>query len=107
MPTDRINRTPPNRSGASFILSGGADGDIRLWGAGNISKFTKASENRVTVDDEEELGRYECKRRLAGHYRSATCVSYGRLELVSGHEDGEGQVSRQYSHCRAAGGRCR
>ncbi|CAM9114367.1 unnamed protein product [Scytosiphon promiscuus] len=74
--------------GASFILSGGADGDIRLWGAGNSSKFTKASENRANVDDEEELGRYECKRRLAGHYRSATCVSYGRLELVSGHEDG-------------------
>lgn len=41
------------------------------------------------MDDENELGRYESKRRLAGHYRSATCVSYGRLELVSGHEDGE------------------
>lgn len=41
------------------------------------------------MDDEDELGRYESKRRLAGHYRSATCVSYGRLELVSGHEDGE------------------
>ncbi|CAN0308989.1 unnamed protein product, partial [Ectocarpus sp. 12 AP-2014] len=42
----------------------------------------------ATVDNEDELERYECKRRLAGHYRSATCVSYGRLELVSGHEDG-------------------
>eukprot|EP00903_Cladosiphon_okamuranus_P006314 g6190.t1 len=75
-------------SGASFILSGGADGDIRLWGAAKVSKFSKASANRATVDDEDELGRYESKRRLAGHYRSATCVSYGRLELVSGHEDG-------------------
>ncbi|CAN0079350.1 unnamed protein product [Ectocarpus sp. 12 AP-2014] len=75
-------------TGASFILSGGADGDIRLWGAGNVSRFLKARTNNATVDNEDELERYECKRRLAGHYRSATCVSYGRLELVSGHEDG-------------------
>ncbi|CAM9108876.1 unnamed protein product [Ectocarpus sp. 6 AP-2014] len=75
-------------TGASFILSGGADGDIRLWGAGNVSRFSKARTNNATVDNEDELERYECKRRLAGHYRSATCVSYGRLELVSGHEDG-------------------
>lgn len=44
------------------------------------------------MDDEDELGRYESKRRLTGHYRSATCVSYGRLELVSGHEDGERDI---------------
>lgn len=40
-------------------------------------------------DSHGDMARYECKRRLAGHHRSATCVSYGRLELVSGHEDGE------------------
>lgn len=48
------------------------------------------------MDDEDELGRYECKRRLAGHYRSATCVSYGRLELVSGHEDGKKRKPKSF-----------
>lgn len=77
-----------NPQGASFILSGGADGDIRLWGAGKISKSGKASATQGG-DGDTEVGRYQCKRRLSGHYRSATCVFYGRLELVSGHEDGE------------------
>lgn len=77
-------------SGASFILSGGADGDIRLWGAREPPKGTKALPvGKGGGDGLGELGRYECKRRLSGYYRSATCVSYGRLELVSGHEDGE------------------
>jgi len=89
---NKRRKSSRQQSGASFILSGAADGDIRLWGAAKLSKFTrKASADRTTVDDEDELGRYECKRRLAGHYRSATCVSFGRLELVSGHEDGEEQ----------------
>ncbi|CAM9770934.1 unnamed protein product, partial [Laminaria digitata] len=77
-------------AGASFILSGGADGDIRLWGVARVSKFAKAGNTRdnSNKDDDSEVGRFECQRRLTGHQRSATCVSYGRLELVSGHEDG-------------------
>ena len=76
--------------GVSFILSGGADGDIRLWGVAKVSKFATAGNTRDSnKDDDSEVGRFECKRRLTGHHRSATCVSYGRLELVSGHEDGE------------------
>ena len=79
-------------TGASFILSGGADGDIRLWGVVKVSKFAKAGNaggNNNSNDDDSDVGRFECKRRLTGHHRSATCVAYGRLELVSGHKDGE------------------
>ncbi|CAM9423819.1 unnamed protein product, partial [Discosporangium mesarthrocarpum] len=60
---------------ASFLISGGADGDVRVWGPGRDK----------TVED---FGGYVCQRRLASHQHPATCVSYGRLELVSGHEDG-------------------
>ncbi|CAM9393000.1 unnamed protein product [Choristocarpus tenellus] len=61
--------------GLSFLLSGGADGDVRVWGPRKGRGI-------------EEFGSYVCLRRLASNQHTATCVCYGRLELVSGHEDG-------------------
>lgn len=78
--------------GASFILSGCADGDIRLWGAAETTKVPGSSGALAGVTEgngsDDKLKRYECKRRLSGHGYSVTCVSYGRLEVVSGHDDG-------------------
>lgn len=97
----RVRRSPiilssdkclnPRTKGTSFILSGGADGDVRFWSATKVSQLSNApiSWGSGNPDAEEEAGRYECQRRLTGHYRSTTCVSYGRLEVVSGHEDGK------------------
>ncbi|CAM9361466.1 unnamed protein product [Ascophyllum nodosum] len=78
-------------SGPSFILSGGADGEVCVWGPMEVSSFGRAEGDRHLDRDEEVVGRYKCKQRLTGHHRSAVCVSSGRLEVVTGHEDGEPQ----------------
>ncbi|CAM9121197.1 unnamed protein product [Chrysoparadoxa australica] len=61
------------KCGEGWILSGGADGDIRLWGP------------RKGV---AEVSGYTCKNCLSGHQHPVSCVSYGVLEIVSGHQDG-------------------
>ena len=91
-----INASPSSpclgrRQGPSFILSGGADGEVCVWGPMEVSSFGRAEGDRHLDRDEEVVGRYKCKQRLTGHHRSAVCVSSGRLEVVTGHEDGEPQ----------------
>ena len=55
--------------GGTWLVTGSADEEIRLWDIKKKSQFSVTAKTRL---------------RLIGHEVAVTCVRYGKLEIVSG-----------------------